>query len=252
MGVSPIQSVGESLGDGSAAGAGGEFLDDFWAVSDAAAYGLTRAEFDAILLRAGAAQNFGLPEGTRPSRREQAGYFASLKLNDLVLARACAAGNERAWEHLVAAYHEPLVRAAIAITGSDTRGQDLAAALYAELYGLTERDGERRCPLDSYRGRGSLMGWLRTTLAQRHVDHYRRTHREQELDDAKAIVDLAAAAPELTAEAADRSVLEKAIKVALRESPAEDRFILAAYYLDGRKLLQIAQLLDVHEATVSR
>ena len=78
---------------------------------------------------------------------------------------------------------QPLTRAAIAISGSETVGRDLADAFYAELYGLNTRDGERHCPLDSYRGRGSLLGWLRTTLAQRFVDHYRRTYREQALDE---------------------------------------------------------------------
>ena len=62
-------------------------------------------------------------------------------------------------------------------------GRDLADQLYAELYGLTVRDGERRCPLHSYRGRGSLMGWLRTTLAQRRVDHYRRTRHEEPIEE---------------------------------------------------------------------
>ena len=33
---------------------------------------------------------------------------------------------------------------------------------------------------------------------------------------------------------------------------AEDRFLLAAYYLDGQTLKQIAGVLGVHEATVSR
>jgi len=32
-------------------------------------------------------------------------------------------------------YREPLVRAAIAITGSDTLGRELADQLYAELFG---------------------------------------------------------------------------------------------------------------------
>ena len=114
---------------------------------------------------------------------QQASFFQTLKLADLVLAKACAAGNERAWEHFMALYGQPLTRAAIAISGSETVGRDLADAFYAELYGLNMRDGERRCPLDSYRGRGSLLGWLRTTLAQRFVDHYRRTYREQALDD---------------------------------------------------------------------
>ena len=37
-----------------------------------------------------------------------------------------------------------------------------------------------------------------------------------------------------------------------RERDAEERFLLAAYYLDGQTLLQIARVLCVHEATVSR
>ena len=32
----------------------------------------------------------------------------------------------------------------------------------------------------------------------------------------------------------------------------EDKFLLASYYLDGRKLHEIAAVLGVHEATVSR
>ena len=83
----------------------------------------------------------------------------------------------------MAAYGSQLTRAAIAISGSETVGRDLADAFYAELYGLNTREGKRKCPLDSYRGRGSLLGWLRTTLSQRFVDHYRRTFREEALDD---------------------------------------------------------------------
>ena len=33
---------------------------------------------------------------------------------------------------------------------------------------------------------------------------------------------------------------------------AEERYLLAAYYLDGQTLLEIARVLGVHEATVSR
>ncbi len=193
-----------------------------------------------------------------PVPAQQAAWLQALKTNDLVLARACAQGHERAWEHFVAIYHEPLVRAAIAITGSDTLGRDLAGSLYAELYGMKERDGERRCPLNGYRGKGSLMGWLRTTLAQRHVDHYRRSYRERPLDDGGdgegGRIAFEPVAPEVVATepAAELAPLAKAVTEALEQCAAEDRFVLAACYLDGRKLLQIAQVLGVHEATVSR
>jgi RNA polymerase sigma-70 factor (ECF subfamily) len=169
-----------------------------------------------------------------------------------VLARACAAGNERAWERFVAIYRQPLVRAAIAITGSDTLGRDLADQLYAELFGLTTRDGERRCPLLSYRGRGSLIGWLRTTLAQRHVDHHRRTHREQPLTESDAEYDTLAAAPEHERPVTELTLLERAVEGAVRRCEAEDQFLLATYFLDERTLLQVAKVLHVHESTVSR
>jgi RNA polymerase sigma-70 factor (ECF subfamily) len=46
--------------------------------------------------------------------------------------------------------------------------------------------------------------------------------------------------------------LELAIDGALAASSAEERFLLAAYYLDGRTLSEIGELLAVHESTISR
>lgn len=230
----------------------GDLLDELWRECGAEAYGLDHGECSKILLGIGVAQNYGLASDAVPSRKQQADYFRSLRLPDLVLARACAGGNERAWEHFVALYQQPLVRAAVAITGSDTLGRDLAGALYAELYGLKERDGQRRCPLDSYKGRGSLIGWLRTTLAQRHVDHHRRSHRELPLDDPLNSYDPPALEPEPEKLPADLIVLGKAVEEALARRQVEERFLLAAYYIDGRTLQQIAQALHVHETTISR
>lgn len=225
-------------------------LDELWRESAAQAWGLERNEFDRILLLIAMAQNFGLSSGTIAQKEEQATFFRSLKLADLVLAKACASGNERAWEHFMAVYGQPLTRAAIAISGSETVGRDLADAFYAELYGLNTREGERRCPLDSYRGRGSLLGWLRTTLAQRFVDHYRRTYREQAFDD--QLHD--APAPDSTPdpEPAMIATLRQAIHATLRDQLAEEQFLLAAYYVDDKTLAEIGQLLHVHEATISR
>jgi RNA polymerase sigma-70 factor (ECF subfamily) len=230
-------------------------LEELWRDCHVAAYGLTRDEFTEILLRVGSLQGYGLASesarGAIPSRQQQGTFFRNLKLADLVLAQACANGKERAWEHFIALYQQPLMRAAIAITGSATLGSELADQLYAELYGLTTREGERRCPLESYRGRGSLIGWLRTTLAQRHVDHHRRTHRELLKDDMEEY-DAPALDPEPAKAGGELAVLGKAIEEALGGRQAEERFLLAAYYLDGRTLFQIAQVLHVHEATVSR
>lgn len=221
-------------------------LDDLLRESDAAAWGLRCDEFERIVLDAGLAQNFGLVKAVTASSQQQTAFYRSVKLADLVLARACANGIDCAWQRFLDLYKEPLRRAAIAIAQNETVGRDLADSLHAELYGLTTRDGVRRCPLDSYRGRGSLLGWLRTTLAQRHVDRYRRTYREQPLDalDAPAPVQPDGAAPS--------PILANAVEQALAQQNVEERLLLAAYYLDARTLAQIAVVLHVHEATVSR
>jgi RNA polymerase sigma-70 factor (ECF subfamily) len=46
--------------------------------------------------------------------------------------------------------------------------------------------------------------------------------------------------------------LERATDEALRSLSAEDRFVLASYFLDERTLAQIARALSVHESTISR
>ena len=253
MDAAPFQPVEESQAAESSAApiaVDPALLDALWQECGADAWGLERGEFDRIVLLVAISQNCGLEAGAVASREQQTTFFRSVKLADLVLAKACAAGNERAWERFMALYGQQLTRAAIAISGNETVGRDLADAFYAELYGLNTRDGERKCPLDSYRGRGSLIGWLRTTLAQRFVDHYRRTYREQALDESVPDVPAPDGQPEPELELVAR--LRQAVQKALGDQPAEERFLLAAYYVDQRTLAEIALVLRVHEATISR
>ena len=100
-------------------------------------------------------------------------------------------------------------------------------------------------------GRGSLEGWLRTVLAQEYVNRYRRGKRLVSLEEREE-----AGAQFVAAEAAVPlpidSRLEAATDQALAALPAEDRFVLAAYFLDQRTLAEVAQTLGVHESTISR
>ena len=48
------------------------------------------------------------------------------------------------------------------------------------------------------------------------------------------------------------SRVEAAVDEVLTALSAEDRFLLATYYLDGRKLAEIGRMLGVHESTISR
>jgi RNA polymerase sigma-70 factor (ECF subfamily) len=221
-------------------------VHELWRAAEAETCGLNLEEFGNVLAGAGAKVNYGLPPGAIADSSQKAAFFRSLHLAELALAHACALGRDAAWERFLSRYRASLVQMAISVTGSATLGHDLAGSLYAELYGLRETAGERRSPLASYSGRGSLLGWLRATLAQRSRDHHRRTHRETPLDS------LDSPAPKATEMPAQLAQLTVAVARTLRELGAEDRFLLAAYYLDRQTLLQIAQTIHVHEATISR
>ena len=223
-------------------------IDALWREAEAESLELSQTELAQKLLAVGAKYNYGLPPGASAAAAQIEVFYRSLQLRELALAHACALGRDAAWQQFLQRFRAPLTQAAVAMTGSSSLGQDLADSLYSELFGLSERDGQRRSPLASYSGRGSLMGWLRTTLAQRHVDHHRRTRHEAPLED----TDFAATptAPTPTSEVLAR--LGSSLAETLRALAPQDRFLLSAYFLDQRTLLQIAQLLRVHEATVSR
>ena len=227
-------------------------LEELWPISEAESCGLSQAEFSAALAAVGAKHHYSQPPETRPTSAQQSSFYRALHLPEFALAQACALGRESAWQRFFSLYRVPLTQAAIAITGSATLGHDLADSLYAELFGLSAPGGERRSPLASYSGRGSLLGWLRTTLAQRHVDHHRRTYRETPLEAIEGSEAAASPAASTTPLPAELDRINHAVASTLEELPPEDRYLLAAYFLDQQTLLQIAHLLHVHEATISR
>jgi RNA polymerase sigma-70 factor (ECF subfamily) len=208
--------------------------------------GLTRESFATILCEVAAKY---LP--TSATHGDARAFLLTLRIDELALAQACAVGNNSAWEIFLTRFREKLYQSALRIAREDSAARDLADSLYAELYGTTLRDGERISKLASFTGRGSLEGWLRTVLAQEFVNRYRRTKRLVSLDEeSEDGAQFAAPQPEPLPSADSR--LESATDAALAALDPEDRMVLAAYYLDGRTLAEIARMLGVHESTISR
>lgn len=224
-----------------------ELGKELWCVAGAALVELSEAEFADGLETIGGRENFGLDPGKRANERQRETFWRGLHLEELAIARGCALGREAAWRRFLELYREQLTRAAVDMTGSAALGEDLASALYSELYGLTEREGRRWSPLLRYSGRGSLMGWVRAILAQRRVNQYRKVGRETELCD---IEPAAPASEQLQPERLED--LRVALKTTLSKASAEERFLLTAYYLDQHTLDEISGVLRVHIATISR
>jgi RNA polymerase sigma-70 factor, ECF subfamily len=208
-------------------------------------YGLTEKEFLCILEQVAGKY---LP-GAAAEQRQR--FWRELKLEELALARACAAGHEQAWQVFLTRYREKLYDIARGITKEDSRGRDLADSIYGDLYGTAEKDGRRVSRLSFYMGRGSLEGWLRTVLAQEFVNRYRKQKRlvslEEQTEDG---VQFSAAEQDFSGPVDRR--LGAAVDSALEQLPGEDRLVLASYFLDDRTLTEIGRMLGVHESTISR
>lgn len=195
---------------------------------------------------------FGAAEHLPATEKQKLAFLSAMKLDDLLLARECAEGRAEAWERFMLLYRETLYSAAYGITRSEERGRELADSLYAELFGLKEKDGERQSPLRYYHGRGSLAGWLRSVMAQRYVDGYRATKREVAIEEGEEFADARGFDASEERASAGGGQLEHAIEAEMAALDAEQRFLLASYFIDGRTLKQVAGLLGVHESTVSR
>ena len=190
--------------------------------------------------------------GEPPDPAQLERHLASLRLDDLALACACADGHDAAWEHFVREYRPVLYRAAAAIDPSGG-ARDLADALYAELFGLTQRDGARRSHFEYFHGRSSLATWLRAVLAQRGVDRARAARRLAPLPDEEPAATATSAAPPRSADHGRFvALIRAALAAAVGRLAPRDRLRLACYYAQELTLAQIGRALGEHEATVSR
>jgi RNA polymerase sigma-70 factor (ECF subfamily) len=222
-----------------------ELVAELHAKSGGERFGLTRDGFAEILCE------IAEKHEASSSVQKLRSFFLSLRIDELALARACAAGHNSAWEIFLTRFREKLYQSALRIAREDSAARELADTLYADLYGTNLRDGQRVSKLSSYTGRGSLEGWLRTVLAQEYINRYRRTKRLTSLEEeSEEGTQFASPEPEATSPLDPR--LTQATDEALALLPAEDRTVLAAYYLDGRTLAEIARMLGVHESTISR
>src|SRR5277367_6477516 len=113
--------------------------------SGAAAYGMSAERFAVILdqiLRKHFLQN-SLP----PSPQQEIDFCSALRLEELALARGCAAGNEHAWQDFISRYRQKLHSMALHITRDGAHAAELADSLFADLYDVNAREGVRKSKL---------------------------------------------------------------------------------------------------------
>jgi RNA polymerase sigma factor (sigma-70 family) len=232
-------------------------VDSLYADCLFSAWGLTRSQFTVAVERS-VAKRFAEFPCNHDSLKE---YLATLHADDLALATACMNGSETAWEYFVKTYRNYLRAAAGIITKGGKSGadaQELADSLFAELFGLVDGKRGEASLFRYFHGRSSLKTWLRTVLAQRHIDRIRQSRRWQsfEREDGEErnlppaqVVSTSSLDPH-RADYLRRFLL--ALNLCMRNLEPIDRKRLELYYAREKTLAEIGRLLGEHESSVSR
>ena len=219
-----------------------------WRRSGAERWGLSEPDFAAALERSAAARF----RGAAPAAPDLAAFLGALHHEDLALGAACALGLNPAWEHFVREFRPVLLR--IAGKGQPVdRARDVADSIYADLYGLEEREGRRRSLFEYFHGRSSLAGWLRAVVARRIVDRVRESRRFDPLpdDEGRAAGGAPGGEPDVD-RARYLALVQRALADALAGLDAPDRLRLSLYYARDMTLKAVGRVLGESEATASR
>jgi len=235
-----------------------ELVDSLYGECRAEQWQVTRRQFSQALERS-ARKRFA--EGVAPTGQSVEAYLKTLHIEDLALASGCMEGTESAWQYFVENYRQYLRAAAGTITKGSRSGadaQEMADSLFAELFGLVDGQRGEASLFRYFHGRSSLKTWLRTVLAQRHVDRLRQSRRfeplEREDGDGKTVT----IAEKVVTPALDPHREEymqrflESLKACLALLEPQDRARLELYYAREKKLAEIGRLLGEHESSVSR
>ncbi len=197
-------------------------------------------------------------DGGQINESEITDFIGQLQADDLFLAIACAAGNERAWWEFDQQHRAYLERVARHLAKTDIDAQEVVDQVYIDLYGQKIVDGERVSKFATYSGRGSLRGWLRTVIWHSLVDLHRASHDEVSLDEltenvgeGMAHASFATAAPGGEDEMLDRiehdryrNATAQALASSFEALDDHEKLLLLYYHVENLKLREIAQLVE--------
>ena len=212
-------------------------FNQLYVVANAMEVGLSRRDFTTALTIVG---RLHLPADATAHR--QISFYRSLHLADFALAQSCALGSPVAWEQFLRRFNPWLYGAAITVAKNEQIAKELADSLAGDLFASK---------IASYSGRGSLEGWLKALLTHSYIDRYRAQRRVVSIEEHIEILKGLCVAPDVLPAKGDIR-FDRAIEAAFLARPADERFLLAAYFFDGWTLARIAAAFGIHESSASR
>lgn len=206
------------------------------------------------------------PDNQVPTAEEIRNFVIELQHHDLYLTVACARGDEQAWWQFDRKYRPFIERLAHQLVGKGMDANEVVDSVYTELYGTKTVEGVRQSKFRTYKGRGSLHGWLRTVISHAAVDLYRGRRDEIPLEAwSKSGYEM----PEgqswrAEAHGSETSMLENisraryrfvtiaALDQSLANLDAHEKLLLLYYHVEGLKFREIARLVEAPTSSIRR
>lgn len=197
-------------------------------------------------------------DGPPPAAQEIRKFISELQHLDLYLTIACARGDEQAWWRFDRKYRTFIERLAHQLVGRGMDANEVIDFVYTELYGTKTVDGVRQSKFTTYKGRGTLHGWLRTVISHAAVNLYRGRRDEIPLEEwSRSGYEM----PEgqtwrAEAHGSEGSMLENvareryrsatiaALDQSLAKLDAHEKLLLLYYHVEGLKFREIARIVE--------
>jgi RNA polymerase sigma-70 factor (ECF subfamily) len=169
---------------------------------------------------------------------------------DCFLVREVQGGNQAAFEQLVHAHDQAVLRLALRITGSESDAQDIHQEAFLKVY----------TKLAGFRFECSLSTWIYRIVSNLCLDHLRRTrnHRENVAIEGKIGAEEYNLLDQLPAAGAahnpEQQLLGRElgthISSALQTLTPRERMVFELKHFQGLKLRTVGQILNTSEASI--
>lgn len=172
------------------------------------------------------------------------------QVQDCFLVREVQRGNQAAFEQLVHAHDQTVLRLAFRLTGSHSDAQDIYQEVFLKVYKK----------LSGFRFECSFSTWIYRIVSNLCLDHLRKSRSRRESSaievsaDGKELNWLNQASDERPAHNPERQLMRRElsahISCALRNLTPRERMVFELKHFEGLKLRTVGEILNTSEASI--
>ncbi len=154
----------------------------------------------------------------------------------LELVNACKRGDRRAQHQLYTQYAKAMYNICLRMVRNEADAEDLLQNAFIDVF----------TKIDSYRFESTIGAWIKRIVINTCINHFKKRRvATQEWDERIADQPMI----ETESEYEDRKLNVKRIQKAMDKLPTGYRTVFSLYLLEGYDHKEIAQVLDISEAT---